>query len=187
MLKSEARKLLQAKRKALTPSECLKLDDLLLIQFQRLDWSSILCVGNFFPMESHNEPNSLLLAKYLKAIIPGLTVAYPRIHADRPQMDFYAETESISENQWGIQEPLPLNKVLPEQMNAILVPLLGFDANGQRIGFGKGYYDRYFEHYPKSNWRIGISYFEPIANIQDTHQFDVPLTHCITPWNSYEF
>ena len=187
MLKSEARKLFLQKRKALTPNECLKLDDLLLIQFQRLDWSTICCVGNFYPMDAHNEPNSLLLAKYLQAIIPGLTMAYPRIQPDGYQMDFYAETESLSENKWGIQEPLPLNKVLPSQMEAILVPLLGFDQSGQRIGFGKGYYDRYFENYPKEGLRIGISYFEPIPNIQDTHQFDVPLTHCSTPWNSYEF
>ena len=90
MLKSEARKLFLQKRKALTPNECLKLDDLLLIQFQRMDWSNVLCVGNFFPMEMHNEPNSLLLAKYLMAIIPGLTIAYPRIQPDSFQMDFYA-------------------------------------------------------------------------------------------------
>lgn len=187
MLKSEARKLLQEKRKALTTSACLKLDDLLLIQFQRLDWSNILCVGNFFPINAQNEPNSLLLAKYLKAIIPGLILAYPIIQTDRLQMDFFAETERLTENKWGIHEPLPLNKVLPNQMDAILVPLLGFDENGQRIGFGKGYYDRYFQQYPKAGLRIGISYFDPIPIIQDTHQFDVPLTHCITPWNNYEF
>jgi 5-formyltetrahydrofolate cyclo-ligase len=187
MLKSEARKLYLEKRKALTPNECLKLDDLLLIQLQRMDWSNVCCVGNFFPMESQNEPNSLLLAKYLHAILPGLTLAYPRIQANGNEMDFYAETDTLSENKWGIQEPLPLNKVLPQQMDAILVPLLCFDQRGQRIGFGKGYYDRYFELYPKQHLRIGISYFEPIANIQDTHQFDVPLTHCITPWNIYEF
>ena len=187
MLKSEARKLLSSKRKALTASDCLKLDDLLLIQFQRFDWANKYCIGNFYPMEAHNEPNSLLLAKYLQAIIPGLTMAYPRVQSNEHSMIFFAETETLSENKWGIQEPLPLNKVLPEQMDAILVPLLGFDANGQRVGFGKGFYDRYFEHYPSNGLRIGISYFEPIPNIEDTHRFDVPLTHCITPWNSYEF
>jgi 5-formyltetrahydrofolate cyclo-ligase len=68
-----------------------------------------------------------------------------------------------------------------------LVPLIGFDPNGHRIGYGKGYYDRYFARLDQPVKRIGISYFEPIANIEDTHQFDVPLSHCITPWNIYEF
>ena len=187
MLKAAARKLLLTKRKSLTPSDCLKLDDLLLIQFQRLNWSESFCVGSFFPMETHNEPNTLLLAKYLKTIIPGLTMAYPRINANETTMDFYAETETLAENKWGIQEPLPLNKVSPNQMDVVLVPMLGFDLLGHRVGFGKGFYDRYFEHYPQAGKRIGISYFEPIPNLEDTHQFDVPLTHCITPWNSYEF
>jgi 5-formyltetrahydrofolate cyclo-ligase len=187
MLKSEARKILSAKRKALTPSDCMKLDDLLLIQFQRFYWADMHTIGNFFPMEKQNEPNTLLLAKYLKLILPNITMAYPKIHDNELTMDFYAETETLIENKWGIQEPIPFNKIEPAAMDAVLVPMLGFDLNGQRIGFGKGFYDRYFEHYPSKGLRIGISYFEPISNIQDTHQFDVPLTHCITPWNSYEF
>ena len=187
MLKSELRKLMLAKRKALTTSECLKMDDLLLIQFQRLDWSDTICVASFFPMEISNEPNSLLLAKYLKAIIPSLTMAYPRINDEDSSMEFYAETESLSENKWGIQEPLPFNKIAPENLDVILVPMLAFDEHGQRVGFGKGYYDRYFSNNPFPYKRIGISYFDPVSKIEDTHQFDVPLTHCITPWNSYEF
>ncbi len=187
MLKSDIRKSFLAKRKALTNSECIKLDDLLLIQFQRLDWSDTFYVGSFFPMESSNEPNSLLLAKYLKAIIPGLTMAYPRINDEDSSMEFYAETESLCENKCGIQEPLPFNKIAADNIDTILVPMLAFDEQGQRVGFGKGYYDRYFSANPFPYKRIGISYFEPIPKIEDTHQFDVPLTHCITPWNSYEF
>jgi 5-formyltetrahydrofolate cyclo-ligase len=73
------------------------------------------------------------------------------------------------------------------QMDAVLVPLLGFDTTGHRIGFGKGFYDRYFENNTNSCLRIGISYFDPIPKIEDTDQFDVPLTHCITPSKIYEF
>lgn len=61
MLKSDARKELLEKRKNLTASDCLKWDDLLLIQFQKLDWSNVSCVANFYPLENMNEPNSLLL------------------------------------------------------------------------------------------------------------------------------
>ena len=65
MLKSDARKELLAKRKNLNASDCLKWDDLLLIQFQKLDWSNVSSVANFYPLENMNEPNSLLFAKYL--------------------------------------------------------------------------------------------------------------------------
>jgi 5-formyltetrahydrofolate cyclo-ligase len=102
-------------------------------------------------------------------------------------MEFFKETEEFIENKWGIIEPLPVQKVEKKTMNAVLVPLLGFDTNGQRIGFGKGFYDRYFENETNDCLRIGISYFDPIAKLEDTHQFDVPLTHCITPSKIYEF
>jgi 5-formyltetrahydrofolate cyclo-ligase len=186
MLKSAARKFLLDNRNALSESDCVKYDDLLLIQLQRLDWSGIHCIASFYPMEHQNEPNSLLLVKYLKAIIPHLQVVYPIVQ-DNYTMQFYSETDTLHMNQWGIAEPLPINLVTPDQIDAVLVPLVGFDTIGHRIGFGKGFYDRYFAGYPKERPRIGISYFEPVPKIEDTHEFDVPLTQCITPWNSYEF
>ena len=187
MLKSEARNLLLAKRKNLTSADCLKWDDLLLIQFQKLNWSNVTCVANFYPLEHHNEPNSLLFAKYLKTMVPGIRIVYPVVEASTHSMQFYEETETIVYNTWGIAEPVATHKVVPISIDAVIVPLIGFDNRGHRIGFGKGFYDKYFENYPLNRPRIGVSYFEPISNIQDTHEFDVPLTHCITPWNSYEF
>jgi 5-formyltetrahydrofolate cyclo-ligase len=187
MLKSDARKELLAKRKNLTASDCLKWDDLLLIQFQKLDFSNVQTVANFYPLENHNEPNSLLFAKYLKTMVPGIQIVYPVVDAATATISFYKETEEIRFNNWGIAEPISTEKLEPHSIDAVIVPLIGFDRQGHRIGFGKGFYDKYFENYPKHRPRIGVSYFEPLSNIQDTHEFDVPLTHCITPWNSYEF
>jgi 5-formyltetrahydrofolate cyclo-ligase len=187
MLKSDARKELLAKRKNLTASDCLKWDDLLLIQFQKLDFSNVQTVANFYPLENHNEPNSLLFAKYLKTMVPGIQIVYPVVDAATATISFYKETEEIRFNNWGIAEPISTEKLEPHSIDAVIVPLIGFDLKGHRIGYGKGFYDKYFENYPKHRSRIGVSYFEPISNIEDTHEFDVPLTHCITPWNSYEF
>ena len=187
MYKSAARKHWLEQRNNLTVNDCLKLDDLLLIQFQKLNWSKVQCVASYYPLEKQNEPNTLLLTKYLKAFIPGITLAYPIVDPINLTMHFYAETESLKQNQYGIMEPLPTRPIEAAELNALLVPLIAVDQSGHRIGYGKGFYDKYFVNFPYNRPRIGISYFEPIANIQDTHEFDVPLTHCITPWNSYEF
>ncbi len=187
MLKLAARKEFLEKRKNLTASECLKWDDLLLIQFQKLDWANVSSVANFYPLENHNEPNSLLFTRYLKWLIPGIQMVYPVVDAATATISFYKETEEIRFNNWGIAEPISTEKLEPHSIDAVIVPLIGFDLKGHRIGYGKGFYDKYFENYPKHRPRIGVSYFEPISNIEDTHEFDVPLTHCITPWNSYEF
>ncbi len=187
MLKLDARKELLDKRKNLTASDCLKWDDLLLIQFQKLDWSNVSCVANFYPLENQNEPNSLLFTRYLKLMIPGIQILYPVVNKVNATINFYKETETLRFNEWGIAEPTSTEMVEPSSIDAVIVPLIGFDNRGHRIGYGKGFYDKYFENYPTHRPRIGVSYFEPLSNIEDTHEFDVPLTHCITPWNSYEF
>jgi 5-formyltetrahydrofolate cyclo-ligase len=187
MLKAEVRKNLLDQRKSLTENECIKLDDLLLIQLQKLDWSATFHLGSFYPLENVAEPNTLLMTKYLKYALPEMQLYYPIVNEQDYSMNFYQETETLQVNKWGIQEPLPFNFIAPHSLDTLLVPLVGFDQQGQRIGFGKGYYDRYFARCDKNVERIGISYFEPVAIIEDTHEFDVPLTHCITPWNCYEF
>jgi len=105
MLKSVARKELLAKRKNLTASECLKWDDLLLIQFQKLDFSNVHTVANFYPLENHNEPNSLLFTRYLKLMIPGIQMVYPVVNSLSANINFYKESEEIQFNDWGIAEP----------------------------------------------------------------------------------
>ncbi len=187
MLKSAARTTLLAKRQALSETDCIKFDDLLLIQLQKMDWSETSVLGSFYPSDTHAEPNTLLLIKYLKYRIPDLRVAYPVINDQNATMEFYQETEELSVNKWGIHEPLPNHLIPSIEIDSFLVPLVGFDLSGHRIGFGKGYYDRYFARIHQPVKRIGVSYFEPITKLEDTHQFDVPLTHCITPWNIYEF
>lgn len=187
MLKSEARAFFLKKRKSLSPQELLKWDDLLLIQLQKMDWTQTQVLGSFFPMEHQNEPNSLLLTDYLSFLIPDLKLGYPIVDSTHHTMQFFPATENTTTNTWGIVEPIKSMPINPSQIDTFLVPLLGFDVTGQRIGFGKGYYDKYFENLTSSTLRIGISYFEPIEAIIDTHQFDVPLTHCITPWKIYEF
>lgn len=187
MNKKEARRLMLNKRMALSNKACIQLDDLLLIQFQQLNWLGMNRLANFYPMPEKNEPNSLLLAKYIKTMFPNIQICYPIIAQESSSMDFYLETDKVELNTWGIPEPLPVQKIPPSAIDVMLLPLLGFDAKGHRIGFGKGYYDRYLTKETNNIQKIGISYFEPMPNIVETNQFDVPLNSCITPWNIYEF
>ena len=70
-------------------------------------------------------------------------------------------------------------------INIILVPLLAFDKNGHRVGYGGGYYDKFMIHYPKSI-KIGLSLEEPIQ-ILDINNHDIKLNFCITPKKLYKF
>jgi 5-formyltetrahydrofolate cyclo-ligase len=65
--------------------------------------------------------------------------------------------------------------------------LLIFDQKGYRVGYGKGYYDRFLANCSNNAILLGISFFEPIQIIKDTHEFDIPLTIGLTPEQIYEF
>ena len=69
----------------------------------------------------------------------------------------------------------------------VLVPLLAFDSKGYRVGYGKGFYDRFLKQCRNDCVKIGLSYFEPIDAINDAGEFDVPLDFCITPQKAYVF
>jgi 5-formyltetrahydrofolate cyclo-ligase len=87
----------------------------------------------------------------------------------------------------GITEPKEIVPIDSLDIDLVLVPMLVCDLVGYRVGYGKGYYDRFLSTCREDVVRLGLSYFEPIERIQDTHRFDVPLTHCLTPTEFYEF
>ena len=65
--------------------------------------------------------------------------------------------------------------------------LLAFDFKGYRVGYGKGFYDRFFASLPRETKKVGISLFEPCEAIEDVNEHDIPLTHCVTPNKIFTF
>jgi 5-formyltetrahydrofolate cyclo-ligase len=190
MLKQELRKIYKQKRLELSATERLKLDDLQLIQLQRLPLENhIQLILTFWPLEQHGEMNTHLYTRYLEHAIPNLEVAFPVINFSAREMNAVLvndDTEFV-ENEYGIHEPEEGEVVPPEEIDLVFVPLLSFDTNGYRVGYGKGFYDRFLKKCRPDVITVGFSYFDPIDNIEDRNQYDVPLNFCITPHKIYEF
>jgi 5-formyltetrahydrofolate cyclo-ligase len=99
----------------------------------------------------------------------------------------------LRRNRYGVAEPVTAtNKLVSgRDLDAVIVPLLGFDANANRIGMGGGYYDRSFAfRRHRGRWRhpllIGVAYsFQKIANIP-VAAWDVPLDFVITEQEQLE-
>lgn len=190
MTKKEIRNSFKNKRKEIPATERLKMDDLLLIQLQRLSFGdSVKVVMSYWPMEDHAEPNTHLFTYYLENHIPEIIVAYPVINRATSEMKAIVVQEETDfvENSFGIAEPENGEEIAPGEIDLVLVPLLAVDSRGYRVGFGKGYYDRFLSQCRADVIKVGFSYFEPIDRIDDANQFDVPLNFCITPHRLYEF
>jgi 5-formyltetrahydrofolate cyclo-ligase len=189
MTKSEARKIFKEKREQITPTEKMKWDDLILIQFQKIDLPFLHTVLSFYSIEEKNEVNTFPITEYLHFRNPSLRLAYPKMDPATQTMDAILcnPDTAFTENEFGITEPYGGEVVPQKEIELILVPLLAIDEAGNRVGYGKGYYDRYLKGCDLNCIRIGLSYFEPVDHIEDTSDFDVPLDFCVTPQKVYVF
>ena len=189
MKKEELRTIYRKKRAELTPADMNRLDDLLLIRFQQWPLEPIQTLLSFRPIEGRGEVNTHLITDYLSFRIPGLQVAFPVM--DKEAVNFtpcLAEEQTrYKKNAFGIEEPFEAEAIDPMEIDAVLVPMLICDTKGYRVGYGKGYYDRFLFACREDVLKIGFAYFEPVEQIDDIHQFDIPLSLCVTPNKIYEF
>jgi 5-formyltetrahydrofolate cyclo-ligase len=189
MTKQVLRKQYKTERQQISARDRMIMDDLMLIQFQRLPLSNWQTVLSYAPMEQQGEPNISLFEGYLEHFIPQLAFAYPVSDLGNHYITAHLVTAStlFQKNAWGIEEPVDAPVIDPTAIDLVFVPMLICDTQGYRVGYGKGFYDRYLPQCRPDTVKIGFSYFEPVDAITDTHEFDVPLTYCITPKDIYEF
>lgn len=189
MTKAELRNLYKQKRLALNGRDKLRMDDLLLIQFQQLYFENVSTLLTYWPSGSHAEPNTHLFSGYLRHMIPGLQIAYPVINPRTNSFNAILINEDTvyTTNNFGITEPKNGVIIEPFDIDLVLTPLLVCDMQGYRVGFGKGYYDRYLNSCREDVIKLGFNYFDPVEKIDDTQPFDVPLNYCVTTDNIYEF
>ena len=91
------------------------------------------------------------------------------------------------ENKWGVPEPTSGDDVLPENIDVVLLPMLCFDLAGNRVGYGKGYYDRFLAECKPDVQKIGLCLADPIKLIEDASMHDIKMDICVTPGKVYRF
>tara|TARA_B100001989_G_C24339259_1_gene364176 strand:+ start:64 stop:594 length:531 start_codon:yes stop_codon:yes gene_type:complete len=103
-------------------------------------------------------------------------------------LDHYLLTDStkLKQNLWNILEPVNGIKVAPNKIQVVFVPLLAYDLYGNRVGYGKGYYDKFLAQCGEKCIKIGLSFFEPVKKILSSSQ-DIKLNYCVTPNKIYKF
>ncbi len=93
----------------------------------------------------------------------------------------------LKANSWGIPEPMYGIEIPAQEVDVVFIPLLAFDKKGERIGYGKGFYDRFLKECKDDAIKIGLSFFEALDKINDTNVNDIGLDYCVTPEKIYEF
>ena len=76
---------------------------------------------------------------------------------------------------------------MPNTIEVVFVPLLAFDKKGHRVGYGKGYYDKFLSHCAPSTIKVGLTFFTPVVKIKDIETTDMALDYVISPDRIYSF
>ena len=97
------------------------------------------------------------------------------------------QTTKFTSNKLGIREPIIKVSFDISLIEIIIVPLLVFDKNGHRVGYGGGYYDRFMSNIKNDVIKVGLSLFDPIDKISDINDNDIPLNFVVTPSRTYNF
>lgn len=191
MKKEQIRTIYKDKRVALSPHIKEKLEDLMLIQFQQVAIDIPSLIMTYSPIKKFNEFDPQTITDYCYFKNPGQQLFYPVVieHTDPPEIiSVIVDDETVFKtNKYGIEEPVDGIDMFPSEIDLVIVPMLGFDKKGNRVGYGLGYYDRFLKLCRKDCIKIGFSYFDPVEQIEDTNKFDIKLDFGITPDAIYQF
>ncbi len=104
-------------------------------------------------------------------------------------MSHYLLTDNtkFKKNEYNIPEPINGLDVPVNKIDVVFVPLLAFDLKGNRVGYGKGFYDKFLSECKSETIKIGLSFFEAETIIEDVSLNDIRMNYCITPTEFYRF
>jgi len=128
--------------------------------------------------------------EYMLHILQGKdkSIIVPKANFNTHEMDniLLQENTPIEVSSYGIPEPVSGIEIDPKIIDVVFVPLLAYDQHGNRIGYGKGFYDRLLARCNDNTVFVGLSFFNPEKTISNNNK-DIPLHFCITPQDIFDF
>jgi len=144
-------------------------------------------ISLFLPIEKKNEINTFPI--WEKAVLQKCSITVPVSNFENMELKHIKLTtkDQLTINKHGIPEPNKGEEISSKSIDYVIVPLLTFDAKGNRIGYGKGFYDRFLNECTEKCIFIGLTFFEDTEEIEDINEHDIRLDYCITPTQLIQF
>jgi 5-formyltetrahydrofolate cyclo-ligase len=190
MFKADLRKIYLTKQKNLSPSERLqKSEQIGESFFYEFNLEKIKILHLFLSIEKNREIETRFIYEKVWRDFPAIKIVVPRVNQTTNEIESheYNQTAKLALNHWQIPEPTEDNPIEADWIDVVLVPLLCCDKKGFRVGYGKGFYDKFLKNCRPDCLKIGLSYFPPIGEIADINEFDVTLDYCVTPEKVWKF
>ncbi|MEL6711503.1 MAG: 5-formyltetrahydrofolate cyclo-ligase [Pseudomonadota bacterium] len=188
MIPATLRRELKRRRRQLSPDYRAQANARLAARIQQLPaFRRARHIAGYIPCQGEADPLPAMLAAQRQCKQTFLPVLHPFL----PRKLIFAPwtaTTRFQSNRYNIPEPdMPLwQSIPPARLDLVLTPLLGFDAQANRLGMGGGYYDRtfvfrrYYRYWPRP-YLLGVAFSEQQCDELPVNPWDIPLDAVITP------
>ncbi|WP_299120639.1 5-formyltetrahydrofolate cyclo-ligase [uncultured Winogradskyella sp.] len=187
MTKKELRIKYKALRQSLTASQIEDYSLAIANQLLKLSIWDFSFYHTFLTIEEQKEINT----DYMLNILAGKdkNIVISKSNFEDYSMTHYLLTDNtkLKKNEYNIPEPVDGIEIQSSKIDVIFVPLLAYDKVGHRIGYGKGFYDRFLSECKPEALKIGFSFFNAENEFSDFSTNDVKLDYCISSDKIYKF
>ncbi len=187
MDKKQLRAYYKKLRSILTPDEIEKHSLAIANQLLSVDVWNKTYYHLFLSITELNEINT----EYILQILMGKDkeIVISKMELETRNLIHYLLTENtkIKKGKFNVPEPTDGIEVPVNKIEVVFIPLLAFDLKGNRVGYGKGFYDNFLSECNKDTLKVGLSFFEAEPQIDNVYKRDIPLDFCVTPQRIYKF
>jgi len=184
MTKQELRKIYLGKRDKMGESEYERFCRMIIENlFNHGNLSSFYTLHTYLAVAEKKEPDTWPILDRLKRESPHIKIVVSKMVGTDLEHYQYEGLHQLDQNKFGIFEPTQGTPVEIDRIDAVIVPLLVADKAGNRLGYGRGFYDRFLSQCNAHCKKIGLSLF----NLEDsvpTDDWDVKLDLLITPFGA---
>jgi 5,10-methenyltetrahydrofolate synthetase len=181
MNKQALRTLYKQKRAAITPAQQALLSQQIAEQTLQLPIWDKEVFHCFLSILSFGEVDTTPLIRLILERGKQLVVSRTVMETVRMEHFLYDPSLIQTNNKWHIPEPQGGILVKSEELEVVFIPLLAYDIKGNRVGYGKGFYDHFLAECPATTLKVGLSFFLPELHIEDVREGDIPLDYVVTP------
>ena len=141
----------------------------------------------FLTIEEQKEINTEYILNILAGMDKNIVISKSNFDSNTLENYLLTDNTTLKKSKYNIPEPIDGIPIQNEKIEIIFVPLLAFDKKGNRVGYGKGFYDNFLKTCNENALKIGLSFFEAEDIIEDTREDDIKLDYCVTPIRLYQF
>lgn len=187
MNKNELRIKYKNLRKALTSNKVEDLSLAISNQLLKLHIWNFSFYQIFLSIEEQKEVNTDYILNILSGKDKNILISKSNFETMELTHFLLTDSTKIEKNKHNIPEPIDGIEISNDKIEVVFIPLLAFDKQGNRVVYGKGFYDKFLAKCNPKTLKIGLSFFEAEDKINDVFESDIKLDYCVTANTIYQF